>query len=237
MTRLPASIFTLTMIGALAAAGHSAPRPALNWNTILHSKLCVTEGVVGENAEHRLTVDVTKMRAFVTVATAQDIEARFTYRGGSKTETPLGSGAIRRQFGFKLHAQDPCNLVYAMWRIAPKDELVVSVKSNPGQKTSAECGNRGYKDIKPARNSPVPPMREGSSHDLRAEMAGDELRVYADGTLVWEGAVGPLAMQFHGPVGIRSDNVNLEFELRAGQSGENHPDYQLACKPGSGENE
>ena len=237
MTRLAASLLSLTMFGSLAVARQSAPRPELNWTAIRHSQLCVTEGVLGENAEHRLTVDVTKMRAFITVATSQDIAARFTYRGGSKTETPLGSGAIRRQFGFKLHAQDPCNLVYAMWRIAPKDELVVSVKTNPGQKTSAECGNRGYQDIKPARSSPVPPMREHSSHDLRAEMSGDELRVYADGTLVWEGHVGPLAMQLHGPAGIRSDNVNLEFELRAGQASENHPEYQLACKPGAGENE
>ena len=237
MTRLPASLFTVTMFGAIAAAGQSAPRPELNWAAIRHSQLCVTEGVLGENAEHRLTVDVTKMRAFVAVATSQDVAARFTYLGGSKKETPLGSGAIRRQFGFKLRAQDPCNLVYAMWRIAPKEELVVSVKSNPGLKTSAECGNRGYHDVKPARGSPVPPMREHSSHDLRAEMSGEELRVYADGTLVWEGHVGPLAMQFHGPVGIRSDNVNLEFELRAGQSGENHPDYEVACKPGAGENE
>lgn len=237
MTRLPASLFVVTMFGALAAAGHGAPRPELNWALIPHSQLCVTEGVLGETADHRLTVDVSKMRAFVIVATSEDIGARFTYRGGSKTETPLGSGAIRRQFGFKLRAQDPCNLVYLMWRIAPKEELVVSLKSNPGQKTSAECGNRGYQDVKPARGSPVPPLREGSSHDLRAQMSGDELRVYADGALVWEGHVGPLAMQLHGPVGIRSDNVNLEFELRAGQSREIHLDHQLACKPGSGEND
>jgi hypothetical protein len=237
MTRPSASLYALTIITALAALSHPGSLPALHWNTISHSKLCVTEGVIGENADHRLTVDVTKMRAFVTVATSQDIAARFTYRGGSKTETPLGSGAIRRQFGFKLHAQDPCNLVYAMWRIAPKDELVVSVKSNPGLKTSAECGNRGYKDIKPARSSPVPAMPVGSTHSLRAEMTDEELGVYADDKLVWEGAVGPLAMRFHGPVGIRSDNVNLEFELRAGQTGENHPEFELACKPGPGESE
>jgi hypothetical protein len=46
-----------------------------------------------------------------------------------------------------------------------------------------------------------------------------------------------LAKSFHGPVGIRSDNVALEFALHAGESGDVHPDYQLACKPGSGESE
>jgi len=69
------------------------------------------------------------MRAFVTVATTQDSEAHFTYLGPSKTETPLGSGAMRRQSSLKLRAQDPCNLIYAMWRFEPKNELVVSLKT------------------------------------------------------------------------------------------------------------
>lgn len=237
MDRRPREVFISALVFALATVGHASPRPPVTWISIPHSKLCVTEGVIDEGSERHLTVDVTKMRAFVTIATSQDIEARFTYGGGSKTETPLGSGAIRRQFGFKLHAQDPCNLVYAMWRIEPKEELVVSVKHNPGQKTSSECGNHGYTDVKPTRKLPVPPMRKGSSHRLRAEMSGEELHVYADDELVWEGKVGPVAMQFHGPVGIRSDNVKLEFQLRAGESGEKHPDYELSCKPGSGENE
>jgi hypothetical protein len=54
-----------------------------------------------------------------------------------------------------------------MWRIEPESELVVSVKSNPGQHTSAECGNRGYRNIK---SRPVPVLRSGHTHDLRAEI-------------------------------------------------------------------
>jgi hypothetical protein len=30
------------------------------------------------------------------------------------------------------------------------------VKSNPGQHTSAECGNRGYRNIKPRHSTPFP---------------------------------------------------------------------------------
>ena len=144
---------------------------------------------------------------------------------------------MRRQFGLKLRAQDPCNLVYAMWRIEPESKLVVSVKSNPGQHTSAECGNRGYHNIKPVHSSPVPVLRSGAAHTLRAEMNGAEMRVYADNNLVWEGSVGPEGGSLSGPVGIRSDNVRLELELRAGQSNGAHPDYQLACRPGSSEGE
>ena len=72
---------------------------------------------------------------------------------------PLASGEMRRQFGLKLRAEDACNLVYAMWRIEPESKLVVSVKSNPGQHTSAQCGNRGYQNIKPLHSSPLPSLR------------------------------------------------------------------------------
>ena len=54
-----------------------------------------------------------------------------------------------------------------MWRMEPESKLVVSVKSNPGQHTSAECGNGGYRNIKPLRTSAVPVVRAGDRHELR----------------------------------------------------------------------
>lgn len=220
-----------------AASGLAGSPPEIKWVSIPRSRLCVTDGAIGEDASQRLTVDVTKMRAIVRDPTSDDVEANFTYSGGSATETPLASGAMRRQFGFKLRGLDPCNLIYAMWRIDPKEALVVSVKSNPGQHASAECGNRGYTDIKPARTSPLPPIPIGSNHKLRAEMSGADLRVYADDRLVWQGDVGSLATSFAGPVGIRSDNVKLAFDLRAGESADAHANYDLGCKPDSGESD
>jgi hypothetical protein len=208
-----------------------------NWISVPHAKLCVTEGAVEPTSGNRLSVNVPKMRAFVTIPATQEVEADFTYLGKTQGEKPLDSGEMRRQFGLKLRAQDPCNLVYAMWRIEPESKLVVSVKSNPGQHTSAECGNRGYRNIKAVHSSPVPLLRPGVAHTLRAEMNGAEMRVYADNNLVWEGNVGPEGGQLNGPVGIRSDNARLEIELRAGQSSGPHPDYQLSCRPGAGEGE
>jgi hypothetical protein len=188
----------------------------LTAGSISKANLCVTEGTIEELPGQRLSVNVAKMRAYVNAYTQQQAEVRFTYRGGTSNEAPLASGEMRRQFGLKLRAQDACNLVYAMWRIEPESKLVVSVKSNPGQHTSAQCGNRGYQNIKPTRSKPVPILNPGDTHILRAEMNGAELRVFADKSLVWEGSVGPEALTFDGPVGIRSDNARLQIYLETG---------------------
>jgi hypothetical protein len=203
------------------------------WFTVGRGTLCMTEGTIEKVAGDHLSVDVPKMRAYVNAHTSQSIEVHFTYRGPTKKESALGSGEQRRQFGLKLRAHDPCNLVYAMWRIDPESKLVVSVKRNPTQHTSAECGNHGYQNIKPRRAAEVPHLRPGESHTLRAEMNKAELRVFVDDRQVWEGEVGEAA-NLEGPVGIRSDNASLEFDLKAGEPSGTHPDSVAACKSGPG---
>jgi hypothetical protein len=196
------------------------------------ANLCITEGEITELPGHRLSVAVPKMRAYLNAITPQRVEAQFKYLGSTGNEAPLGSGEIRRQFGLKLRAQDACNLVYAMWRIEPASKLVVSVKSNPGQHTSAECANRGYKNIKPHSSKPVPVLVPGQMHTLRAEMNGQELRVFADGVPVWEGGLGPEIQGLEGPVGIRSDNARLEIDLRAGLPGGENATRAPGCRAG-----
>jgi hypothetical protein len=200
-----------------------------------HEHLCVTEGSVAELPGQRLSVSAPAMRAYATVTTLQDVTARFTYLGATDKVSRLGSGQVRQQFGLKMHSQDPCNLVYAMWRIAPESKLVVSVKSNPGQHTSAECHNHGYTNIKPRHSTPVPLLRPGAAHTLHAQMNGEELRVFADDRLVWEGAVGREAAALVGPVGIRSDNAKLEIQLTADRSDGAQPGGPLACRQGESE--
>jgi hypothetical protein len=194
--------------------------------------LCVTEGVLEPGPNDHLTVNVTKMRAYINTWTSQAIEARFTYLGPSAEESRLGSGEIRRQFGLKLRAQNACNLVYAMWRIEPESKVVVSIKRNPGQSKSSECDNRGYQNIKPRRASPVPALRPGDTHTLGARLDGEELRVFVDRREVWEGDLGPEASGLEGPLGIRSDNVKLDLNLAAGAYVGAHPNYMQACKSG-----
>ena len=222
--------FAILTMGAMASS-------RANLAVVSRADLCVTEGGIDELSGNRLSVTVPKMRAYLNASTPQVVEAHFTYLGSTGNEARLGSGELRRQFGLKLRAQDACNLVYAMWRIEPQSELVVSVKTNPGQHTSAECGNRGYRNIKPSRSKPVPLLREGDTHDLRAEMNADEIKVFADNVLVWEGSVGSEALAFDGPVGIRSDNARLQLQLRAPHPTDAQRGQGSACRSGPGESE
>jgi len=214
-----------------------AKAPAPVWFSVSGRSLCVTEGAIEEAAGNRLLLNAPKVRAYMNRWTDQAIEARFTYLGPTARQVPLGSGEIRRQFGLKLRAQDGCNLVYAMWRFEPESQLVVSVKSNPSSHTSAECGNRGYRNLKAQRASRLPRLHPGETHTLRAEMKAAEMAVFVDDTEVWEGNVGSEALSFNGPVGIRSDNARLELELRARENAGVHPDYVLSCKSDAGESE
>jgi len=182
-------------------------------------------------------VNVPKMRAYLNVPTTPIVEARFTYLGVTPTEARLGSGEFRRQFGLKLRAQDACNLIYAMWRIEPESKLVISVKSNPGEHASSQCGNHGYHNVKPRRSAPVPVLRPGDAHSLRAEMNGAELKVFIDHAMAWEGSVGSDALVFDGPIGIRSDNARLQIELRAGQPLEAQTGHVPGCRSGPEESE
>lgn len=211
-----------------------AQAPVGNWFTVRRGSLCVTEGTIAEIAGDRLSVNVPKMRAYVNTWTSQAIEMRFTYDGPTQKKVALGSGEMREQFGLKLRAQDACNLVYAMWRIEPESKLMVSVKQNPGSHSSAACGERGYENLKPRRTSDLPRLRPGESHTLRAEIKKEELRVFVDDREVWAGEVGADAARIEGPVGIRSDNAQLQFELKAGEYEGVHPHYVLGCKSEEG---
>ncbi len=94
--------------------------------------LCVTRGAVEHLPEGMLRIRDPKVRAVMANQISRDLEMQFTYRGPTQGEAHLGSGELRRQLGLKLRAQDGCNLVYVMWRIAPESKLAVQVKRNPG---------------------------------------------------------------------------------------------------------
>jgi hypothetical protein len=202
----------LLVPGAVMAQRPGGPEAALV--QLGRDQLDVTDGTV-EEAHGRLSVASPKMRAVARMATAQSVQLRFTYLGPTATDEALASGQMRRQVGLKLRAADPCNLVYVMWRIEPKAAIVVSLKTNAGQHTSEDCGNGGYENIRAARARPVAALRPGSTHTLRAELGADRLTVWADGDVVWEGPLPGEAYQRDGPIGMRTDNARLEFDLAA----------------------
>jgi hypothetical protein len=206
----------LAVSGCAAVASRSVPAaPAAGPTVIPKSDLCVTAGKVRRGGEDRLEVRSPAMRAVVTSPTLPAAELGFVYRGPTAETARLASGELRRQIGLKLRAQDSCNVVYVMWRIEPSSRLVVSVKQNPGQSRHAECGDRGYRNVKPERSARLPEIRAGEPHVLRAAMHGDRLEVRADGDVVWTGSLGGGALGFDGPVGVRTDNGVFELSLRA----------------------
>jgi hypothetical protein len=150
---------------------------------------------------------------FYAPSTLPTVHAGFTYLGPTKDTAPLASGIIRRQLGLKLKAKDGCNVVYAVWRFSPVNELVVSVKSNPGKATHAACGANGYTDIKPAVKPVMPEVPPGSKHSLDAVLNGSDLKVFADGKLAWDGKLPNVA--FDGPSGLRTDNASVDVEFGA----------------------
>jgi hypothetical protein len=214
-------------LAALIACGPASPASTLKPVTL--DQLCVTEGQVTAAPGGLLAVDDPKMRAIVPASDGQSAQARFTYLGPTASTVALGSGASREQFGLKLRAADPCNLVYAMWRFAPTPGVVVQVKSNPGEHDSSACQNGGYTTISPSRAAPVAAPAPGAAHQLAAAITGQTLTVQVDGATVWEGDLGAAALADAGPVGIRSDNARLTLALLAAPAAS----ANAPCKAGS----
>jgi hypothetical protein len=174
--------------------------------------LKVTDGTI-ETSNGRLLVNVPEMRAVLRAPAPQLIEVRFTYLGPTATTSALGNGEVRRQFGVKLNAQDSCNLLHVMWRTAPNPGIVVSMKRNPGVHSFSQCHDGGYTNLIPASSGHVPTLQPGSSHILRAGIEQRDLRVRIDDQLMWEGTLPLEATLFDGPVGLRSDNVRVTFDV------------------------
>ena len=209
--RLAAILVELAL--ALAATSCAADGPRQGLVPLPLKSLCVTEGALISRPESdSLTVEGNAMRAVATWASSPAAELQFLYRGPTPTAKTLGSGRVRHQVGLKLRAQDPCNVVYVMWRFDPPAGIFVQIKQNAGQSSSAECGNAGYRTISPTTAAPTPAVLLGTQHSVRAEMHAEALQVWADGTVVWEGTVAG-SLDMTGPIGLRSDNGLFDVTL------------------------
>jgi hypothetical protein len=176
----------------------------------------VPDGRIEQAAGDRLMVSTKEMRATLKFPTQQNVTVTFTYFGPTKEVSRLGNGEVRSQFGIKLRAQDTCNIVYIMWHFSPDQKIAVSVKRNPGQRTHEDCLDNGYiNNIKPRVSALPQPVRPDQPHTLSASMSGSNLTVKADNRVAWEGDLGPVAVEFDGPVGLRSDNAHVVFDFLA----------------------
>ncbi|MBN9684704.1 MULTISPECIES: hypothetical protein [unclassified Corallococcus] len=188
---------------------------------VTRRQLHVTQGQVESLQQEdgtQFAIEGPRQRAVVPETTGDEAELRFTWLGATHEVIPLASGQHREQVGLKLRARDGCNLLYAMWRIAPSAGIVVQFKSNPDDHASGECGNGGYTTVRPRFMEPLDRLSPGESHVLRALIDANVLTVYADGVRVWEGLLPQDALRLEGPAGMRTDNARVRFELLVPQA-------------------
>ena len=167
------------------------------------SSLCITRGALLSGGK----VNAPTFRAVAAGTSGNDAGLEFEYEGRSAETRALASGGIRRQLGLKLRAADGCNLVYAMWRLDPRPQIEVSTKINPGSRTHAQCGARGYSKLTPSYEARIPALVGGGRHWMFAQIFGDDLYAWIDGQLAWRGSLPQEARYVAGPAGVRSDNV------------------------------
>ncbi|RKH02997.1 hypothetical protein D7X32_15420 [Corallococcus carmarthensis] len=190
---------------------------------VTRRQLHITEGQLVSLQEEEpdgthFAIEVPRQRAVVPETTGDEAVLRFTWLGITDPAIPLASGQQREQVGLKLRARDGCNVIYAMWRIAPSAGIVVNFKRNPDDHESGECGNAGYTTVRPRFMEPLDKLSPGESHVLRARIDADVLTVYADGKRVWEGILPADALVLEGPAGMRTDNARVRFQLLVPQT-------------------
>lgn len=190
--------------------GDAEARPRLTLAPIPPASLCVTKGSLAGGR-----VVAPSFRAVAQGHAGDAAAISVIVRGATVEQRTLDSGQLRRQLGLKLRADNGCNLVYVIWRLDPTAKVEVSVKHNAGARTAEDCGTRGYAKVKPAFAAAPPPLQDGTAHELRAEIEGDELVAWIDDRMVWRGALPAAAAGLSGPAGIRSDNLELELAALA----------------------
>lgn len=213
--KIAAALLVLALFGcseaeSAADVGTLSVSPKLTVAPVMKTSMCPTRGSLGDDLD-RMSVKAATFRAVVKGSTGDAASLKFTYNGPSDEVKRLASDQLRRQIGLKLRAENGCNLVYVMWRIEPKPGIEVSVKRNPGRRTNEECGTEGYTKVKARRSVPVPALEPGTTHTLRAEIIGEELIAWVDGSAVWRGRLGRTVRRLQGPAGMRSDNVAFDI--------------------------
>jgi hypothetical protein len=224
-------INSFTAVALLTGLSHILPLRSAEaaWSEVPLSQIEVTEGAaeVRQLASGLIEVTGARFRATERGYTAVAAQLAFGYRGEAENGEPLEGGEFRIQIGQKLLSADPCNLVYVIWRLYPTESIVVSVKRNPEEHTSAECGNRGYTNVVPSIFPPgattasqiVPAVlsartgvtrRLASTYDDRSRT----LIVTIDDQLVWKGRLSRTQVHLlSGPAGVRTDNGQFRFRF------------------------
>lgn len=185
-------------------------------------EVCPTNGKVQSLKDDELEVDSASSRAVMKTPDDTFGQIRFQYLGPTTEDVPFASGTMRRQVGIKLKAADSCNVIYAMWRIEPESDIIVTTKINPGKSKHSECGVKGYKLVEPIKTVPVSPIEKGQWRSMAASIDGSMLTVQVDGSEVWRGRLDAKALRLDGYSGFRTDNARVKMKFLAREEPRQH---------------
>ena len=216
----------LLVVAALSKELHSAPPGKSTFNDGFHQvfrdALEVADGQIGQTTDGYLTINSPEVRATETAAGSKAVRLVFVFHGPSEQVAKLASGEVVHQIGLKLRAKNTCNLLYIMWKLEGDQQVVVSIKRNPGMSTHEECGASGYANVPAgfcAAKDKFPAARDGKPHTLEAQLMKIDAKSYelvakADGNVVWEGPIEASHLDdVDGPAGFRTDNGVFTFQF------------------------
>jgi hypothetical protein len=130
----------------------------------LLSELDVTSGNIIQESPWYLSIEDSSVRATTIDNKSMVACLQFRYLGATTEHSKTKSNIELHQIGFKLLSKNSCNVVYVMWQILPKQELVIKVKQNLGQSENSQCGgDRGYHLIS---RYPLATFGVGETHEL-----------------------------------------------------------------------
>jgi hypothetical protein len=186
---------------------------------VARAHLQLTRGGLRPEGEDWLSMVGPSVRAHLKTGRSSSGVLLFRYLGPTTETVELASAGPVRQIGLKLCALNTCNLLYVMWRIEPREEILLAIKRNPGLATHTECGARGYNEV--ARLA-VPgsscSATGGQVCRLQASVGGPHdgfvTTIQVGDEKIWSGPLESQHMSgLSGPTGIRADNGRFEFKL------------------------
>jgi hypothetical protein len=188
---------------------------------VTRSELEVNSGPITESAPGRLSVTEAIIRATVPVAIANVASIQFRYLGQVDHPQPDQSGHVLNQIGLMLRAANPCNLIYLMWGLPPREKLLLQVKLNPGSSQSSECHGNNYYNVAECsfRGFVVGEMHELTAEVTEADDGSANVRAWIDWQEVLQATILPKYLTgIVGVPGLRSDNGKFDFRFSVGHS-------------------
>jgi hypothetical protein len=174
----------------------------------------VSDGRIDRTRDGQFEVVTKEMRATISGTRGQRLRVRFTYLGPTHDVAKLADGSVRYQFVLGLRAKNICNRVYIGWHfLAPSkhDQVVVQVKTNPGEVSHADCGDSGYQTVATFN---APAVKVNEQHTFEASIENGRLVVSTDGAITHV-HMPAATFDFDGPAAVRSDNAHVIFSYEA----------------------